>query len=69
MREYTNTSESDNSRYGSKLPKPNSLSTTIKMLSYSVFISRSLDFGSFVMKSIAINVYVSFGTAGGYSNP
>ena len=67
IREYANTLESNDSRYGLKLPKPDSLSTTIKMLSYSVFISGSLDFGSFIMKSIAIDVYVSFSTVGSCS--
>ena len=67
IREYASALESNDSRYSLKLPKPNSLSTTIKILSYSVFISGSLNFGSFVIKSITIDVHVSFGTAGGCS--
>ena len=45
-----------------------SLSIIINILSYSIFISRSYDFGSLTIKSIAIDVYIILSTSDDCSN-
>ena len=56
------------SKYGLKYLYLLNLSTITNILSYSVFVSESYNFGSLTIKSITIDVHVVLGTSSGCSS-
>jgi hypothetical protein len=67
LKAYASSSANELFLYNTKYLYFVSLSVTTRIESYSTLVISSLDFGSFVMKSIAIYSQAPFGVCGGLS--